>query len=81
MKKNNFQRGIKTLRSDRKHPDLPPTELEINIGKALGKSPWMIRYYAYRMALEISLRRTLDAIEQRKVAACVLKEMRLNRKH
>lgn len=41
----------------------------------------MIRYYAYRMGLEIALRRTLDAVEQRKIAACVLKEMRLNRKH
>lgn len=61
-------------RNNRKHPDKPPTPLEIEMGKALNKSPWMIRFYGYRLGLEITLGRMLTHEEQCKLTGVIMKD-------
>jgi len=63
-------------RNNRKHPDKPITPLEIEIGKELKKSPWMIRFYGYRLGLEITLGRMLTHEEQCKLTGVIMKEIR-----
>lgn len=49
--------------------------MEQALSEATGKSKLMVRFYGYRLGLEIALRRALTDKEQNKLALFIRREM------
>lgn len=53
----------------------PITEFEAALAEATGKSKLMVRFYGYRLGIEIALRRVLTDKEQNRLALFIRREM------
>lgn len=53
----------------------PPTEFETALSEATGKSLFMVRFYGYRLGIEITLKRALTDKEQNKLGNFVMREL------